>query len=103
MKEVIGGKIYNTETATWIEGHWNGLGENDFNHCREELYRKRTTGEYFLYGEGGASSRWGENVPSGGWCEGAGILPLTDAEALEWAEQYMAADDIIELFEITEE
>lgn len=39
---------------------------------------------------------------SGGSCEGAGILPLTDAQALEWAEEYMDADDIIELFEIDE-
>ena len=90
MKKVIGGKIYDTNTATLIDSDWCRIGI-EFN--QEELYRKRT-GEYFLRGEGGASTRWRK---------GSGIFPLTDAKALEWAEEYMDADDIIELFEITEE
>ena len=43
---IINGKLYNTETATYVGGYSNGLSINDFNYYDEELYRKRT-GEYF--------------------------------------------------------
>ena len=53
MKKIINGRKYDTETAKEI-GYWsNGYPCSDFNHCEETLYLKKT-GEYFLYGEGGA-------------------------------------------------
>ena len=44
-------------------------------------------------------TRWAESLDGGnfrGW--GEGILPVSKAEALEWAEQYMDADEIEEHF-----
>ena len=59
MKKVIDGALYNTDTAQMM-GDWdNGLYANDFGFCRERLYRTKS-GKYFLHGEGGANSRYGE-------------------------------------------
>ena len=55
MKEVrIDGKRYNINTAEFIASWDNDLPYMDFGYLKETLYRKRT-GEFFLYGEGGAS------------------------------------------------
>jgi|TARA_A100001037_G_C15114347_1_gene620657 hypothetical protein len=102
MKKVINGKIYDTRTATFIHEYWNGLSTRDFNYCREQLYRKKT-GEFFVYGDGGALTRWGTKYGNG-YCDGADILPRTNEQALKWAENHeMEADEIIELFDISEE
>lgn len=48
--------MYNTESATTVAEWCNNLPRSEFDYCEETLYRKRT-GEYFLYGEGGAGAR----------------------------------------------
>lgn len=98
MKKIIGGKMYDTETAREV-GEWdNGLGGGgDFHAVEETLYRKRT-GEYFLYGYGGPMSKYAEPYGSSGWQWGAKIRPLTYEEAREWAEQCLDADAYQEEF-----
>ena len=97
MKKIIGGRLYDTETAREV-GEWdNGLGGGDFHSVEETLYRKRT-GEYFLYGYGGPMSRYAEPYGSSGWQWGAEIRPLTYEEAREWAERCLDADDYQEEF-----
>lgn len=64
MKKIINGRKYDTETAKEI-GYWsNGYPCSDFNHCEETLYLKKT-GEYFLYGEGGALTEYARSVCGG--------------------------------------
>jgi hypothetical protein len=96
MKKVIGGALYNTETACRI-GTWdNGLNPNDFNYVEESLYRTKS-GKYFLHGEGGGNSQYGEwhgNSGSGG----EEIRPYTPAEAMEWAQENLDADDYAAAF-----
>jgi hypothetical protein len=96
MKKVIEGKTYNTETAELL-GTWsNHYGSNDFKHCTEELY-KTGKGQFFVYGEGGPMSRWGQsygNSTSGG----DGILLLTETEAQGWAEAHLTATEYIKVF-----
>ena len=59
MKKIINGKMYNTETAKEI-GSWNnGRYRSDFYYVGETLYKKKT-GELFVFGEGGAASRYAE-------------------------------------------
>lgn len=59
MKEVrIDGKRYNINTAEFIASWDNDLPYMDFGYLKETLYRKRT-GEFFLYGEGGARTKYG--------------------------------------------
>lgn len=79
MKKIINGKLYNTETAKEVGQYWNGYDcENDF-YEKEKLYLKKT-GEWFLYGEGGAVSCYG--VEYGTTYIGSSvIIPFTIGEA----------------------
>ena len=103
MKKIINGKMYNTETAKYIDYAAEGACDS-FNsyHWREELYKKRT-GEYFIFGEGGASSRWRCEVERGCYSDGWGFKPLTDDEAKEWLEKYGDPDVYIAEFGEPEE
>lgn len=101
MKKVIGEKMYNTETAKYCGGYeFSNCG--DFQHVCEELYQKKT-GELFLYGSGGAASKYSEMVGNNSWTGGSRIKPLTIDEAKEWAERHLDGDDYVELFGEVEE
>lgn len=101
MKRIINGKLYDTETAKEVGSWWNGLSGRDFGNCSETLYQKKT-GEFFLYGEGGAASRYAERCGDG-WCGGSKIIPLTVNKAKQWAEENMSADEYIAVFGEVEE
>ena len=101
MKKIINGRKYDTETAKCV-GSWdNGYGCNDFSHVEESLYRKKT-GEFFLYGEGGAMTQYAES-DGDAYCGGAEIIPLTEKKAKEWAENHLDADDYESIFGPVEE
>lgn len=96
MKKIINGKKYNTETAQKMGGRDNGYAVNDFNYMIETLYRKKT-GEFFLHGEGGGLSRYASAYgDSMGW--GEQIIPLTEKEAEEWAEDRLKVDEYEAIF-----
>lgn len=102
MNKVINGKRYDTETAELV-GEWdNGHRYGEFQYECEELYRKKT-GEFFLYGSGGAMSSYA--VPSGNnnWTGSSKITPISIDEAKEWVERNLDADDYEKYFEIEEE
>ena len=90
MKKIINNKMYDTDTATFV-GDWYFNQESDLDRTCEELYRKRT-GEYFLYGWGGARSRYSEYLGGNSYGGGERIMPLTYAEAQEWAQEHLSAD-----------
>jgi hypothetical protein len=86
MKRIIGGKKYDTETATKVAS-WttSGYSRSDFRFAHEELYRKRT-GEFFLYGEGNAMTQWASSCGNmRSW--GSDIMPLTEEQAKLWVEE----------------
>jgi hypothetical protein len=96
MKKIINGKKYDTETAKCV-GDWdNGYGCGDFQHVEERLYRKRT-GEFFLHGEGGPMSIYAESCGDG-FCGGEKIIPLSESEAKEWAENHLDCDEYEKIF-----
>lgn len=101
MKKIINGKRYDTATAKKI-GDASHSNRTDFSYWREALYQKKT-GEFFLYGEGGPASKYSRSVGQNEWAGGEEINPLTPAEAQEWAEQYMDADEYEEVFGRAEE
>lgn len=103
MKKIIGGKMYNTETALKIAEWANDLGKGDFEWCREVLYKKIKTGEFFLYGEGGGLSPYAGYYPGGGYTDGKEINPITEDEARKWAENKLDADEYEEIFGPVEE
>lgn len=98
MKKIINGKVYDTDTARYVGSWENGCYQNDYNYVSEELYCKRT-GEYFLYGEGGAGTKYSEMIGTNSWSSGEMIIPLTYDIARKWAEEHLKADDYLEEFE----
>ncbi|MDD6445059.1 MAG: hypothetical protein PUF81_04360 [Lachnospiraceae bacterium] len=101
MKKIINGKKYDTETAECMGSWENGYGHNDFKSVEESLYRKKT-GEFFLYGEGGAMSIYAESYGDT-TCGGEKIIPLTEDEAKEWAENHLDGDTYEDIFGPVEE
>ena len=97
MKKIIDGKLYDTETAKEMGSWSNAGGWRDFSHMEETLYRKRT-GEYFLFGEGGPMSKYAVSQGQNSWSGGREIIPLTAANAREWAEEKLSADEYAEIF-----
>ena len=101
MKRIINGKIYNTDTATFIGNHQH-CHAGDFHHEDTDLYRTKK-GAWFISGEGGALSRWSQPCGSNGRCGGHGIEALTTAEALEWCEDVGIDADVIAQYFAVEE
>lgn len=97
MKKIINGKVYDTKKAERV-GQWSsGHSARDFSYYSEYLYRKRT-GEFFLYGEGGPSSKYSEPCGNNTWTGGSKIIPLTYDAAQEWSEEHLSADEYEEIF-----
>ena len=85
MKKVTNGLVYNTETADLLAEKWNHLGCNDFYYCIEGLFKTKK-GNYFLYGKGGAASKYAES--NGKYSsEGSTIITFNETEAFEWLEE----------------
>ena len=101
MKKVIDGKRYDTGTAKKMgaDGYSN---RRDFNYWYETLYRK-STGEFFLYGEGGPASKYAETIGQNEWSGGEKIIPLTIESAKKWAEDHLDADEYEAIFGEVEE
>ena len=97
MKQIINGKMYNTETAKEVGSYSNYGSWRDFNHYEETLYKKKT-GEFFLCGIGGAMTKYAVSEGVNWWSGGSQIIPLTFGEAKTWAEEHLDADEYIEIF-----
>lgn len=96
MTKIINGKKYSTVTATFV-GEASYSHHGDFNWWYEALYIKRT-GEFFLFGQGGALSNYCTQVGQNEWSGGKEIVPLSLSEAQEWAEEYLDYDTFVEYF-----
>lgn len=101
MKKIINGKMYNTETAA-LKGLDSYSNTRDFAYWLEELYQKKT-GEFFLYGKGGANSKYSRSCGQNEWCGGEDIIPMTVEEARAWAEKHLNADEYQDVFGVVEE
>lgn len=100
MNKIISGKRYNTETAELIDSYTKY--ERSFEYIHEELYCKRT-GEFFIYGEGGARSKYAERIEQNTWKGGEGITPITEAEAKAWLEKYSDAEHYEKCFDVIDD
>ena len=95
MKRVINGRKYDTETATLLASWNNGYDINDPNYVEEILYRM-TTGEYFVYGRGGANSCYSK-WHNGQWYGSNDIIPKSEPRARAWVEE-LANEDYKKIF-----
>ena len=85
MKAIINNKTYNTETAELLGEYCNQYGFGDLHYIHESLY-KTLKGAYFLCGSGGAFTKYAK--PCGdSWSYSSSIHPLTEEEALDWAQK----------------
>ena len=101
MKKIINKKLYDTETTKKL-GFWsNGHSYGDFSYMEEALYQKKT-GEFFLYGYGGALTGYAKRTGDSRG-EGEKITPLSVDEAKEWAEDHLDADEYVNIFGDMEE
>lgn len=98
MKAIINGKRFDTDTAMKIGEAWSGTSRSDFNWFKEELYQTKRSKRFFLAGQGGARTKYSRSAGQNAWTGGSRIIPLDDAEALEWAERYLDAETIEKVF-----
>lgn len=101
MRKIIDGKSYDTDKAELIGEYESEFGMSDFKWFREELYRKRT-GEYFIYGEGYAQSKYAKQA-YGMWRAGEAITPMSYDGARKWAEEHLGADEYEREFGIADD
>lgn len=99
MKKIIKGRRYDTETAKKIGSYSVGEG---LDHIEETMYRK-STGEFFLYGCGGARTQYAQPIETGGWSSGERIMPMVYADAQKWAEEHLTADEYETVFGAVED
>lgn len=99
MKKIINGKQYDTDKAKYLGGDSAGDGSTRWS---EELYQKRT-GEFFVYGEGGAMTRYAVATSESNWKGGERILPMSYDEAKAWAEDHLGADQYGKIFGLPDE
>ena len=97
MKKVLGGHVYDTSKAKKLGSFEASCGCSDFHYYEEELYRTKS-GYYFLYGTGNAASPYARQVETNTWSSGEKILPLTEKEAKEWAEDHLDGDEYETIF-----
>jgi hypothetical protein len=93
MKKIINGLRYDTEKAIKVGFASRGY-INEFPRWEATLYRTPRSGRFFLAGEGGPMSRFAQSEGVNSWGSGSGIIPMSRAEALEWAEQHLSPEEI---------
>ncbi len=72
MKKIIRKKLYNTETANTLEvRHFSYFGDSA---GYEERLLQTKKGDFFLYGNGGADSKYPTET----------IIPMEEKEAKDW-------------------
>lgn len=101
MKKIIDNKKYNTDTAKELGSIRINDGDG-YNGIEEVLYQKRNK-EFFLYGWGGANTKYSERIGQNSWCSGSCIMPLTYDEAREWAERNLSTDEYESIFGVISE
>ena len=97
MNKIINGKVYNTDTARKI-GTWsNGAARTDFSWVEESLYQKKT-GEFFLHGQGGANTRYAQQLEASHWTGGETISLISYDSARQWADDHLTAEQYQAVF-----
>ena len=86
MRRVVKGRVIDTERMTKLaEVKFGNL--TDYNYVWEELFYDSQTKSFYLYGRGGAASRYAEAVGVNQWSEGEKLMKITKGLVLQWLEE----------------
>lgn len=86
MRKVVKGKVVDTERMQKLaEVRFGNL--NDYNYVWESLFYDPDSKSFYLYGRGGAASRYAEAVGVNQWSEGEKLMKITKGLALLWLEE----------------
>ena len=101
MRKVVKEKVVDTERMQKLaEVRFGNLA--DYNYVWETLFYDPDSKSFYLYGRGGAASRYAEPVGINQWSEGEKLSRLTKGLALQWLEENQISIDE-ELEKILEE
>ena len=86
MRKVVKGKVVDTERMQKLaEVRFGNL--TDYNYVWETLFYDPESKLLYLYGRGGAASRYAEAVGVNQWSEGEKLMKITKGLALQWLEE----------------
>ena len=85
---IINRRKYNTEASTVVASYNNGI--SGIRWIKETLYRTKKA--YFIYGEGGAATRYAEPLGNNTTTGGSKITVLSRDQAIAWLEEHRCTD-----------
>lgn len=97
MRQVIEGKVYNTETATLLHEWQNGREYGDFRYRSKALYRT-PKGAYFLLHDGGAMTDMARATGENSWTGSSRIEVVSLRDALRFLESHNGTEVLIREF-----
>ena len=90
MKKIINGKIYNTQTARFLDARIV-RSQDSWDDVSETLYVTKNN-RFFLHGYGGSQTRWalkcGWNTREKRGTYYHDIQAITKKEAMDWVEKF---------------
>ena len=86
MKKVVKGRIIDTDKMVKVSEVRFG-NVTDYNYVWETLYFDPESKSFYLYGRGGAASRYAEAVGVNQWSEGEKLMKITKGLTLRWLEE----------------
>lgn len=98
MRKIVDGVRYDTSTAREVGSYVSPEFATDFRFWGATLYRAPRSGRYFIHGRGGPMTRFAQASGQNSWTGGEDIIPLTPAEAREWAETYLGPEIVEQHF-----
>jgi len=99
MKAIIDGKRYDTEKAELVCEIKDGA-VGDFRRIDAGLYRTPRSKEFFLAGWGGAMTVFARSNSDNTRSGSNKVIPLSEQDALAWAEQFASVEVIEQFFAV---
>lgn len=100
MRKIIGGKLYDTETAKFICN--NDITDHEESYHMFEYLFKKKTGEYFLF-RAMIGDYCDQAISCFNWVQEHMFRPLSVDEAKAWIVKYATADEYEQEFGLPEE
>jgi hypothetical protein len=94
MKKTINGLRYDTDNATALGIGTANCPASDFHYWEATLYRTPRSGRYFIAGKGGAMSRFAQSCGQNSWGGGSDLIPMSEEDAREWAEEHLTVEEV---------